>query len=234
MTRANGPSPAPWASGTWPRAANGQQTVSLGLLAGPCPLTAMYRGSPCGGQHQPGCGAAACVVWNRRIGVSSQRSRLPASAPRKARPRCRARSAAHGGAPLVPPSGHPMVPVPGTTPVAPLARGHAGYRHSRGLARCPMRSWRTSFSFVQLLTSTTTMPWGVTHARSNSGSIGAGSRGDHPAARTSSASWFCSWWWARHPRPAASGSCGVRVVRLVGNSLRRAQTRGRGRPPGNL
>jgi hypothetical protein len=47
MTRPNAHAPAPTASGTRPRAANGQQPLSLGLLAGTFrSLAATYGSSP--------------------------------------------------------------------------------------------------------------------------------------------------------------------------------------------
>jgi hypothetical protein len=119
---------------------------------GPSPLTAMTGARPAAASISPGY---------RLGGLPRPETVASASAPssrgcRRAllgtvRARCRARSAARGGAPLVPPSGHPMVPVPGTTPVAPLARGRAGCRRrcfyfasTAGLLRAGAREGRTA------------------------------------------------------------------------------------------
>jgi hypothetical protein len=61
-----------------------------------------------------------------------------------------------------------------------------------------MRSWRTSFAFVQLLTSTT-KEFGWWQGRSPGPSATA-TWANTPAASMSFLREFCSWWWARNAR----------------------------------
>jgi hypothetical protein len=62
MTRPNAPAPAPSASGTCPRAATWQQSMSLGLLVGTFRrLPATQGSSPGGGQQQSATGAGSSL-----------------------------------------------------------------------------------------------------------------------------------------------------------------------------
>jgi hypothetical protein len=106
MSRHNAPSSAPAASGTWPRAANGQQSVSLGLLAGDLPELGSHvrelilrRPASVGYRRCRSCRAPRC----RYPGRPAARPRRPAFAVVLA-PASNANSSASRGSPTARPA----------------------------------------------------------------------------------------------------------------------------------